>query len=579
MNTYSSNTSRRNGATVGVMTLVISVMSVLASAAGAQAQEPGERLPITVLVVPQVAYPGSSVKVSGKTISMGAASTVNIEFLVDERADHNDRAKNATATATVDSNGVYSVITRVDQPGIYRVRVTAPDGKGSDSTTFTLLDPPDLTDDVAKGFDELVTNGMEPLVRRVRAEIDALPANPAKIDAEQKLDAVAAKMKEWPANSKKIRAATERFQAMSKKNPAAVSLFQPRLQKLADITAEAAAEKAVIDEELARSDANGVTCEKMEQAIEGLKVVSAAANFVQSKIADVGVAFGIDLSAESFTKAMTPPSLKTNSEYAFALNEGSKFISNIMIAPEAFPAALFQLVTDAAVYVKQKNFDQYCEKIEGPLAATMHAEFFQEKAPWWTYDIALKGKLFLRYAKNGPPGAAVRVTGEFVGSATKFGVWEDALAVLYPVTKKTSTMLRKLIVPPGVPYVETEGKTMAAGSPMGFFIPVEGDLVGNKLTLRMLEARSDFSDAVQAQVTYVLMGPMILAPIIVKYDLPFVKARFLLFRAMSESPLDFPVEVGRGAMRIQRSLKRTRPGQGNTADYTLDIKACNPGCD
>jgi hypothetical protein len=107
---------------------------------------------------------------------------------------------------------------------------------------------------------------------------------------------------------------------------------------------------------------------------------------------------------------------------------------------------------------------------------------------------------------------------------------------------------------------------------------VEGDMVGTKLTLTLGEARSDMSDAVKAQVTYVLIGPMILAPVIVKYDLPFVKARFLLNRAMSESPLVLPVEVGRGAMRIERSVSRTRPGQGNSADYTLQIKACNPGC-
>ncbi|HXT47500.1 MAG TPA: hypothetical protein VN717_02615, partial [Gemmatimonadaceae bacterium] len=92
-------------------------------------------------------------------------------------------------------------------------------------------------------------------------------------------------------------------------------------------------------------------------------------------------------------------------------------------------------------------------------------------------------------------------------------------------------------------------------------------------------ARSDFSDAIQAQVTYVLMGPMILAPIVVKYDLPYVKARFLLNRAMSESPIEFPVAVGRGAMRIQRSITRTRPGDGNKANYTLNITACNPGCE
>ena len=83
------------------------------------------------------------------------------------------------------------------------------------------------------------------------------------------------------------------------------------------------------------------------------------------------------------------------------------------------------------------------------------------------------------------------------------------------ITKKTSTMLRKLVVPPGQPFSDLEGKTVAASSPLGFFIPVEGDLVGSKLTLHILDARSDISDLVEAQVTYVLVGPMILAPIIV----------------------------------------------------------------
>jgi hypothetical protein len=229
--------------------------------------------------------------------------------------------------------------------------------------------------------------------------------------------------------------------------------------------------------------------------------------------------------------------------------------------------------------MQQKNFEKYCEKIEGPMSATMHAEFTQENAKWWTYDMTLKGRVILRYAKNGSPGSAVHVTGEFVGTAAKLGVWEDALAVLYPVTKKTSTMLRKLVVPPGQPFSDLEGKTVAASSPLGFFIPVEGDLVGSKLTLHMLDARSDISDLVEAQVTYVLMGPMILAPIIVKYQLPFTKAHKLLFRAMNDGPLELPVVVSRSTMGIQRTVQRTRPAQGNSVDYTLDIKACNPGCE
>ncbi len=573
-------TARGRLSAQGIRALMIVAILSGATARGALAQEggPAERLSISVRVVPQVAYPGSSVRISGKTLALGDNATVRIAFVVDSRANRSDKARNVSTTATVDGNGVYSATARIDQPGIYRVVATAPDGKGVDSTTYKLLDPPTLTDEVVSDFDKLLTDGMEPLVRRIRAQVQALPANPAKIDAETKLTAIEQKMMEWPAQAKKLRSAVERFQSLPSKYPAAAPLFQPRLEKLAEIAGEVPAEKARVDAELARSQSAGVTCEKIEQLIESLKVVSAAANFLQSKLSDVGLAFGIDLGAEGFASTFTPPALKGNSEYALVLTEGSKFLTNIMVSAAAFPLALGALVTDVVVYVQQKNFEKYCEKIEGPLSATMHAEFLQENAKWWTYDMTLKGELILRYAKTDAPGSAVRVTGEFVGSVAKFSVWEDALAVLYPVTKKTSTMLRKLIVPPGMPFVATEGKMAAASSPFGFLIPVEGDLVGNKLTLRMLEARSDLSDAVEAQVTYVLIGPMILAPIIVRYQLPFVKARFLLNRAMSEAPLVFPVEVSRNAMRIQRSVTRTRPGNGNTVDYTLDIKACNPGC-
>ena len=555
------------------------VMLLLVARAGIAQDDPTARLSISVLVTPQVAYPGSSVRVSGKTLAYGNAPTVRIAFILDTRAEHNDKAHDISGSASVDSAGVYSVKTRVDQPGIYRVKVTAPDGKGVDSTTYTLLDPPDVSDQVVTGFDKLVTEGMDKLVRSVRAQEASLPANPAKIDADAKLAAIEKKMQEWPEQSAKLRKAIEKFQSLSTRFPAAAPLFQPSLEKVAEIAGETPAEQARVDAELARSQAQGVTCEKIESLIESLKVISAAANFLQSKVTDVGLAFGIDLSSDRFASKYTPASLQGNPAMSLAMTEGSKFLQTTLMAPEAFPVALGVLVADVTAYMQQRNFEKYCEKIEGPMSATMHAEFFQEDAPWWKYDIGLKGRLILRYAKNDSPGSAVHVTGELIGTAAKLSVWEDALAVLYPVTKKTSTMLRKLVVPPGQPYSELEGKTIAASSPYGFFIPVEGDLVGTNLTLRLLDARSDLSDLVEAQVTYVLIGPMILAPIIVKYPLPFAKAHLLLFRAMNDGPLELSVVVGRNAMRVQRSAQRTRPGAGNRVDYTLDITACNPGCE
>jgi hypothetical protein len=236
------------------------------------------------------------------------------------------------------------------------------------------------------------------------------------------------------------------------------------------------------------------------------------------------------------------------------------------------------LVVDVSGFVQEQNFAKYCEKIEGPMSATMHAAFTQDTATWWTYDMTLQGKLILRYAKGAAPGAAVHVNGEFVGSATKLGVWENALAVLYPVTEKTSTLLRKLVVPPGLPFYDTEGKTVGAASPNAFNVAVAGDIVGDKLTLTLGDARADISDAVEAKVTYVLVGPMILAPIIVKYTLPFTKAQKLLFRSMTDGPIDIPVVVTTKTMTLQKTFTRKRPAQGNVVDYTLNIRACNPGC-
>jgi hypothetical protein len=540
--------------------------------------DPGGQLNVTLAVEPQVGLASAMVKVSGKTVALGDNPTVKISFLVDSRADHNDRARTVAATAKVDAKGDYTATVRMDQPGVYVVKVTAPDGKGTGSSTFTLLDPPDLRDELDASFDKLYAEGLEKLLGGLRSQIAGIPANPARLQAEEKLDAIEKKMKEWPAESKKLKAAVEKFQDVPKKYPETAPLFQPRLQRLADVVGKNKAEQALIDQELAKSRAASATCEKMEQVIEGLKVLSAALNFVQSEIQGVAQALGLDAEADQLAATLTPKSLQGNPAVGFAIKESVKLTTNVMLGPIGWADAIVGLAVDCAGFIQEQNFAKYCEKIEGPMTATMHAAFTQGTSTWWTYDITLQGKLVLRYAKGAPAGSAVHMNGEFVGSATKLGVWENALAVLYPVTGKTSTLLRKLVVPPGMPYFEGEGKTVGAASPTAFNVAVQGDLVGSKLTLTLGDARSDFSDALEAHVTYVLIGPMILAPIIVKYDLPFTKAHKLLFRAMNDGPIEIPVAVSTKSMTLAKNLTRKRPAEGNVVDYTLNIKACNPGC-
>ena len=558
--------------------LLLTLLEVLSALPARGEDAASEPLGITVLVAPPVAIPSAMVKVSGKTLALGDNPAVKIAFTVDSRAEHNDRARPVSATAKVDPKGEYTATVRMDQPGVYIVKVTAPDGKGTQSSTFTLLDPPDLTDELDASFDKIYAEGLEKLLASLRSQIVGLPANPARLQTEEKLNVVEKKMKEWPEQSKKLKAAVAKFQEAPRKYPEAALALQPRLQTLADVVGENKAEQAVIEQELAKSRAASATCEKMEQIIEGLKTVSAALNFVQSELSKVATAFNLDGATDRFTAFVTPKSMEGNPAVVFAIKESSKMAANVMLGPVGWADAIVGLAVDVAGFVQEQNFAKYCEKIEGPMTATMHAAFTQDTSTWWTYDITISGKLILRYAKGAPAGSAVHVNGEFIGSATKLAVWENALAVLYPVTAKTSTLLRKLEVPSGHAYFDGEGKAIGGAMPTAFNVAVDGDLVGNKLTLRLGDARSDFADSMEAHVTYVLIGPMILAPIIVKYDLPFTKAQKLLFRAMNDGPIEIPVSVTTKTMTLAKNLTRKRPAQGNVVDYTLDIKACNPGC-
>ncbi|MDL2718716.1 MAG: hypothetical protein PT977_13270, partial [Acidobacteriota bacterium] len=190
----------------------------LAASAPLQAEDAAvEKLSITLVVTPQVGVPSAMVKVSGQTVALGDDPTVKISFLVDQKADHNDRARTVSATAKVDPKGDYVATVRIDQPGRYVVQVTAPDGKGTESSLFILLDPIDLRDELDASFDKIYAEGLEKLLASLRSQIVGLPANPARLQTEEKLNAIEKKMKEWPEHSKKLKAAVEKFQDVPKK--------------------------------------------------------------------------------------------------------------------------------------------------------------------------------------------------------------------------------------------------------------------------------------------------------------------------------------------------------------------------
>jgi hypothetical protein len=64
-------------------------------------------------------------------------------------------------------------------------------------------------------------------------------------------------------------------------------------------------------------------------------------------------------------------------------------------------------------------------------------------------------------------------------------------------------------------------------------------------------------------------------PIFGHFTLPYVGAQFILSHVVKG---DYAVAQAEESMSITRVDSKDYPGSGNDAVYTINLKACNPGC-
>ena len=206
----------------------------------------------------------------------------------------------------------------------------------------------------------------------------------------------------------------------------------------------------------------------------------------------------------------------------------------------------------------------------------------------------------LRYPRNAK-GDAIALTGEFLGNATSFKSWDNAVPVLFP-TLAMGTVFRTLRFEPfamndfgallknplagsALPDPNPITTTIEQGglitryvmTPAFYRVPVRGDLRGDTLRIELQPAALDFDDR-RVKVVQVLLPVLRLWPTVNDYALPYKGAHFILTRAMNDGPAEFKVERTGDALSIERSFDRERKTAENTGYYVLKVKACNPAC-
>ncbi len=533
--------------------------------------------------------------------------------------------------APQDKDGNYAITfgsTRA--AGVYKVSAQAGAKSGAALAQFTVQTYLiDIDEDVAdnKSFLEDV----DKLVTAVKKEVESVPDSPAKTDMETKLDALDQAEKPIADQSTHLAAALAPFKNMVTQQPDAEQTLQPMFDHLSQLDDQMKKSKVELDQEIAESQKGSQTCDAIDHATQALKAVpdmigiakkpwqfaaSFGTNMAKSELpakagpgADAigGLVKNLPTAAGKPAESLAENELELGPEqeiaekmveripepvrhtpgYKFAVEESKKWLPTIVDGTKS-PIDMLDKATSLAgavvAYANEQLFGKYCEKFEGDFTATMLAHFYSKAngdgkpTEWWTYSTAVKGKITLRYPK-GATGKAVALSGQLEGGATRF---------TYKSNVFTSSLFGSNMFGPGeyltkdVAPAATDngagGMVNSLISPTSFYIPLTGTLDGSKMTIALGDARSDFNESyTQGHTFFVVIAQRTLGlPLMGHFTLPYVKAAFILNQVVKG---DYDVETKGKTMLIEKTATRERPANQNLAVYTIEMKACNPGCE
>jgi hypothetical protein len=585
----------------------------------------------TVKVTPDRIAPGGSVTISGIGNVMSSLKLIiNVQ--------RPDIVKTALG-AVPDANGHYSTsYIGAKAPGDYTVTAQVGE-KGAPATTHFKVESSaiDIDEDVADNK-KFLEEGAE-LVKTVKAKVENTPDSPAKTQMEAKLGTLETKLQQLSQQSTQLTSMLAPFKTLMAQHPETQTALQPMLDHLDQLDQQTRQQTEAVTKTTADLQKTSQTCDSIDHAIQALQGVSDVLDLLRNpfefasayardmaksqlpaesgKAADaatkaVNLAHGIHNAGESKEEAeeaegeakgaiaengielgsetaiadklveAIPESVRNSEGYKLAVTEIKKFAPRV-VSDAANPLKLLDdaasLTTDAASYGEKKMFAQYCEKFEGPFTATMAAYFYAKDydKDWWHYTIAIKGKLTLLYPKDAG-GTSVPLSGRFEGGATKFtyneSVWKNS--DLFKIAGGTMGLVGSKDTAPIPTDSGKGGVLMSLASPTSFLIPVTGHYANGRVNFKLADGGSDFDPVyVMGHTFYVVISPYTLyLPVMSAFNLPYKNARFVL----GHFELDYPVTQTGDSMQAQAHEKKSFPRPGNKADYTFDLKLCNPAC-
>jgi hypothetical protein len=551
--------------------------------------------PITVRAAPDVVLtarqggygkgvPASQLTVSGSTVPAGQR-TVAITI----KSDRGDLV--GTSQVMPDSKGNYVLTPPAPaKAGNYEVTAVAPDGRGTAQAKFRAIEPIGLGAQADSTMLEALKTA-DQSVAAAEAKVEAQVDSPAKEKAKKKI--IDARKNLAELRVPESTGALKGIIGAISSDAALLEAHRPKLDELTSEVNDVASETERVRNLTAQMSQADEGCHKLAFVTEVFKGISALLN-VKKRVLDtsIGLAKDVvsDVAANKAKGAGAGPSLTFASGQVVKnlpeLNSASKLAGNA-----------YSIMADAGAFVSDTLFGMYCESFVGPVEGVMNARFYAARGGngptlWWSYNYKISGRVVLYYPKSAKKNSSINLNGRIEGYAHSFETWEDALTVMFP--KLMAGALQHKVNFPPIEAGATASDIASRGSnplsayvegsaagllvPNSFLINVQGVLEKSSITILLGPAKSDISAT--HRVTALILSPLTggLGPQITWYPLPFGKVRPFLVNAADGESMKLQLKTQGDTMIAEQVFTGKVDKVKGKADYTLKVKACNPGC-
>ncbi len=222
-----------------------------------------------------------------------------------------------------------------------------------------------------------------------------------------------------------------------------------------------------------------------------------------------------------------------------------------------------------------------CAEFKGPVSGDYTLDFKKDGKTYMKYKLTYEGTIYVSCRKDKMNGAMPKLSGYLEGNVTKMEFTDDVWVV---EDKSDWDEIKYERIPaPVVPFNTSEkdpgfGAVARGVVPGAFYFPLQAQIVQEKMIIKLMPARNEFTDAFANRTVMVVRAkatPYNIDGAVFNY--PISTARFILTRSMrmdDKSPTaTLEISTKNGDKTIEKGFNRTESPDADTkVDFNLKLK-------